>query len=305
MSSYVDAGSRPTDGWVAVDDARVAVRDHGGDGPDLVLLHGVGGNLETMEPLAQRFGDHRIVAVDLPGCGWSAPIRDGDADPIGTMADAVRAVIMHLGLESPDLLGHSLGGMVAARYMARHCDITGGRLVSIDGFPPGHLAVAGPDGQAVHQAWLSLARQELEQMTDAPVVPDAAERQRQALELRARLTTSSMGLPNLEAVVDRQFVGRADGTYLRRPDRAIIAGAFGREVEVLSDYRATPAPTLIIRCTEWAPPPIDEDLADLAASRDGVEVIAFAGSHLSPAWERVDHTAAIVADFWARHPRPR
>lgn len=110
-------------------------------------------------------------------------------------------------------------------------------------------------------------------------------------------------MPNLDAVIDRQFMARADGSFLRRPDRAIITGAFARDVEVLADYRATTAPTLIIRCTEWAPPPIDADLADLAASRPGVQVVAFAGSHLSPAWERVDDAAKIVEDFWAHHPR--
>jgi pimeloyl-ACP methyl ester carboxylesterase len=307
MSSGVarDRARSASDGWVLVGGVRVAVRDHGGDGPGLVLLHGVGGNLETMDPLAERFGGHRVIAFDLPGCGWSGRIGDLDTDPIGTMADALHGVILHFGLDAPDLLGHSLGGMVAARYAARHGEANGGgRLVSIDGFPPGHLTVADTDGQAVHQAWLVGARRELEQMTEAPVVQDAAERQRQAAGMRGWLTASRMDLPNLDAVIDRQFLARGDGTSLRRPDRAIISGAFARDVDVLADYRATTAPTLIIRCTEWAPPPIDEDLADLAKSRPGVDVIAFAGSHLSPAWERVDDAAAVVEEFWARHPRP-
>lgn len=283
---------------------RVAVRDHGGDGPGLVLLHGVGGNLETMEPLAARFGGHRVVAIDLPGCGCSDPIPDGDADPIGTMAAVVHGVIDHLGLDPPDLLGHSLGGMVAARCMARHGDSTRlGRLVSIDGFPPGRLTVADLDGRSVHQTWLSGTQRELEAMTEAPVVPDQAARDEQARGLRSWLTSSGMSMPNLDAVIDRQFMPRTDGSYLRRPDRAIITGAFARDVEVLADYRATTAPTLIIRSTEWAPPPIDADLADLAASRPSVEVVVFAGSHLSPAWERVDDAVEIVEDFWARHPR--
>lgn len=292
------------DRWVEMGGVRVAVRDRGGDAPELVLLHGVGGNLETMEPLAARFGGHRVVAIDLPGCGWSDSIADGDPDPIGTMAAVVHGVIDHLGLDAPDLLGHSLGGMVAARYLARHHDSNRvGRLVSIDGFPPGRLTVADLDGRSVHQTWLSVARRELEAMTEAPVVPDRAARDEQARGLRASLTTSGMTMPNLDAVIDRQFMARADGSFLRRPDRAIITGAFARDVEVLADYRATTAPTLIIRCTEWAPPPIDADLADLAASRPGVQVVAFAGSHLSPAWERVDDAAKIVEDFWAHHPR--
>jgi pimeloyl-ACP methyl ester carboxylesterase len=272
----------------------------------LVLLHGVGGNLETMEPFAQRLGDdHRVVTIDLLGCGLSDAFEDRSGDPFGAMATVVREVVDALHLEEPDLLGHSLGGMVAARYMA----IFGGthpsaRLVSIDGFPPGHLTVAGTEGRSLYRDWLVGARAELEAMTAIPIAADARERDEMAHALRAWLVAVGFSPPNLDAVVDRQFVRLDDGAFRRRPDRSIIDEGFAAaDRDVLADYRSAAAATLIVRCTGWAPPPIDVDLADLEASRSSVEVVRFDGSHLAPAWERVDEVAGLVHGFWRRYPR--
>jgi pimeloyl-ACP methyl ester carboxylesterase len=309
MSSTRDKGPggspSVTDVWIETEGVGVAVRDHGGTGPDLVLLHGIGGNLETMEPLSDRLGrDHRVVAIDLPGCGQSDPFENRSGDPFRAMATIVRGVADALGLEEPDLLGHSLGGMVAARYMA----IFGGRpprgrLVSIDGFPPGCLTVADPDGRSLHRDWLLGARRELEALTAEPVAADAGVRDEMAEGLRAWLVAVGFTPPNLAAVVDRQFVALSDGTFRRRPDRSIVEGGFAAHRDVLADYRSAAAATLIVRCTGWAPPPIDIDLADLHASRAGVEIVHLDGSHLAPAWQSVDEVTDLVRSFWQRHPR--
>lgn len=294
--------------WVEARAGRVAVRDHGGNGPGLVLLHGVGGNLETMEPFAERLGnDHRVVAIDLPGCGLSDVFEDRSGDPFGAMATVVREVVDALRLEEPDLLGHSLGGMVAARYMAIFGGTDpSGRLVSIDGFPPGHLTVAGTAGRALHQDWLVGARRELEAMTAVPIAVDARARDEMADALRSWLVAVGFTPRNLDAVVDRQFVRLDDGGFRRRPDRSIVDEGFAAaNRDVLADYRSAAATTLIVRCTGWAPPPIDVDLADLEASRSGVEVVRLDGSHLAPAWERVDEVAGLVDGFWRRYPRKR
>jgi pimeloyl-ACP methyl ester carboxylesterase len=282
------------------------VRDHGGVGPDLVLLHGIGGNLETMEPLAERLGDdHRVVAIDLPGCGRSGPFEDQSGDPFGAMAAVVRGVVDVLRLDEPDLLGHSLGGMVAARYMAMYGGSQPrGRLVSIDGFPPGRLTVAGPEGRSQYLEWLAAARLELDALTAEPIAADAAARDEMAAGLRAWLVAVGFTPPNLDAVVDRQFVPEADGTFRRRPDRSIVEEGFAAaDRDVLADYRCANGATLIIRCRGWAPPAIDVDLADLAATCTGVEVAPVDSSHLALAWARVDEASDLVRAFWRGHPR--
>jgi pimeloyl-ACP methyl ester carboxylesterase len=93
-----------------------------GAGRPLILLHGGLGSGEMFGPvipaLAQR---HQVIAVDLQGHGRTADI-DRPID-IRLMADDIAALIDHLGLDKPDLVGYSLGGGVAlhtaVKYPAR------------------------------------------------------------------------------------------------------------------------------------------------------------------------------------------
>ncbi|MFF3272760.1 alpha/beta fold hydrolase [Streptomyces chrestomyceticus] len=82
-----------------------------GDGPAVLLLHGLGGTSgdwnSVLAVLARR---HRVVAVDLPGYGASGPIPD--SSPAG-MANFLWDVADAVGLERCALMGHSEGGGVA------------------------------------------------------------------------------------------------------------------------------------------------------------------------------------------------
>lgn len=82
-----------------------------GDGPPLVLIHGLFGSLENLgglaRPLAERF---RVYSVDLPNHGRS-PHSDGTT--LTSMAAQLSQWLQEQGLTSAMLLGHSLGGKVA------------------------------------------------------------------------------------------------------------------------------------------------------------------------------------------------
>ncbi len=90
-----------------------------GDGPPLVLVHGITDCRRMWDPLVPALAtDHRVIAVDLRGHGESA--RKPAYDPF-TMADDVHAVIEHAGVTDPPVLvGHSLGGIVVTMYLAQH-----------------------------------------------------------------------------------------------------------------------------------------------------------------------------------------
>jgi pimeloyl-ACP methyl ester carboxylesterase len=99
-----------------------------GAGRPMILLHG---GLEsgemfgpTLTALAER---HQVITVDLQGHGRTADIDR----PLDTrlMADDIAALIDHLGLDRPDLVGYSLGGWVALHTAARH-PAKVGRLVT-------------------------------------------------------------------------------------------------------------------------------------------------------------------------------
>src|SRR5216110_2471884 len=83
-----------------------------GAGRPLVLLHGGLASGEMFGPVLPALaGRHRVITVDLQGHGRTADIDR----PIDTrlMADDIAALIDHLGLDKPDLVGYSLGGAVA------------------------------------------------------------------------------------------------------------------------------------------------------------------------------------------------
>ena len=83
-----------------------------GEGPVLLLIHGIAGYCENwrevVEPLAR---DNTVIVPDLPGHGASAP--GGGDYSIGALAAGLRDLLLALGHERATVAGHSLGGGVA------------------------------------------------------------------------------------------------------------------------------------------------------------------------------------------------
>jgi pimeloyl-ACP methyl ester carboxylesterase len=99
-----------------------------GAGRPMLLLHGGLGSGEMFGPtLAALAEGHQVIAVDLQGHGRTADI-DRPLD-VRLLADDLAALIDHLGLDTPDLVGYSLGGWVALHTAARH-PAKVGRLVT-------------------------------------------------------------------------------------------------------------------------------------------------------------------------------
>jgi pimeloyl-ACP methyl ester carboxylesterase len=90
----------------------------GGNGPPLVLLHGVSLSAAAWAPLFAALPDRRLLAIDLPGHGLSeaASYRPGH---VRTNAhQLIEDVFDALELDEAPVVGHSLGGMVALWYAA-------------------------------------------------------------------------------------------------------------------------------------------------------------------------------------------
>ena len=87
----------------------------GGEGPVLLLIHGIGGHWRSWEPVLDRLAEeHRVVAVDLPGHGGSSK-GAGDYS-LGAHANTVRDLMAALEIERATVIGHSLGGGVAMQF---------------------------------------------------------------------------------------------------------------------------------------------------------------------------------------------
>ncbi|MDF0531888.1 alpha/beta hydrolase [Tsukamurella sp. 8F] len=120
-----------------VRDRRIAYVE-AGDGPRTALLiHGYAASwkywLHTIPALART---HRVVAIDLPGFGDS---EDPDAHGFTDQLDAIHAFLDAVGIDRCDVVGHSMGTLVACELAARHPDrvdrvvLTGGPISSVIG----------------------------------------------------------------------------------------------------------------------------------------------------------------------------
>jgi pimeloyl-ACP methyl ester carboxylesterase len=93
-----------------------------GTGAPLILLHGGLGSGEMFGPLLPALAEgHQVIAVDLQGHGRTADI-DRPID-VRLMADDIAALIVHLGLDRPNVIGYSLGGGVAFFTAVRHPEL--------------------------------------------------------------------------------------------------------------------------------------------------------------------------------------
>ena len=105
--------------FLEVDGQRVHAIDRGSGSP-VVLVHGFAGSTQDWDPVIPRLAqEHRVIAIDLLGMGFSA--RD-DALPYGygLWSEQVIGVMDALGIARAAVVGHSLGGAVAAIVAGEH-----------------------------------------------------------------------------------------------------------------------------------------------------------------------------------------
>jgi pimeloyl-ACP methyl ester carboxylesterase len=286
---------------VAHDGIELAYRLYGrGDGRALVLLHGGGANLVSMDQYAERLGARRTtVSLDLRACGQS-----GDPDRF-SWADAVRdveSVVHHLGLGPVDIVGHSMGGFVAGFYGTHHPEA---RIVSIDGFGPGMPTAGSDEDQIEFAAFQAGIKASFWAMTAPPEEGDRSWRDEQVDELTELFPRIGYTAPNARLMAERNLVDLGDGRYRRHPSRALFAGGFadGGDGDILRMYRQVRCPTLIVRCTEsGAPQVLDRELDLLEATNRNVEVLRLALTHLAPAWDAIDDVVGPIREFWFRRP---
>jgi pimeloyl-ACP methyl ester carboxylesterase len=231
----------------------LAVRDYGGDGIPMVLLHGGGRNLCDWAASAQRLvAHHRVVALDFRSHGSSTP-----CDDVWSFAEAlddVAAVIAYFALDNPFLVGHSLGGMVATLYGARHHTCRG--VVNVDGVGvslPTVFPVSDPE----------VARQRIRDVIEAmasAVVPTsagtAALLNRAAVDqrlaaLRAQAEQRGQDWSIVGPGAERSFFRTPDGRYQENPSavaQAALAAAV-LDVDIFAMTRSVRCPLLFIGAT--------------------------------------------------------
>lgn len=143
--------------WVQARKAEKAVPPHGkfvslstgplhyvekGEGPPIIMVHGLGGQLNhfRMGMVDDLSRDHRVIAIDRPGMGYSDRPTSASAN-LRAQAALVAEAIDALKLDRPLYVGHSLGGGIGLALALDHPDkICGLALLS----PLAHEAVKPP-----------------------------------------------------------------------------------------------------------------------------------------------------------------
>lgn len=261
-----------TESTLVDDHAIVSLR--AGDGPPVVLLHGFTGMKENwlllMPHLSAR---HRLIVPDLPGWGESTRLPGVDYG-YAAQADRVARFIATVSDGPVDVVGHSMGGAIAAVLAARHPDRVR-RLVLMDS---GGVRFRDNDfGRAVLQGENPFAvsnRADLDRymallFDDPPLIPWPAD--------RALIARRVRDADFEQSVLDR--IGRSDEAFLPAAESARIA-----------------APTLLLWCRHDRV--IDVSAAQLFADvlPDSRTVLLDGCSHM-PLMERPVETAAALEEF--------
>lgn len=105
-----------------------------GSGEPLLLVHGLGGTLETWDPLIDPLSAEReVIAVDMPGFGGSEELPAGTEPTAANLAAALTRFCTGIGVERPHVAGNSLGAWVGLE-MGRT-----GNAASVTGISPAGL----------------------------------------------------------------------------------------------------------------------------------------------------------------------
>ena len=124
-------GDGPRDEWLEANGVTLHCRDWGGDGPPVLLLHGLASTCRiwdlTAPLLARRFA---VLAIDQRGHGQSGKPDSGY--DFATVGQDAAAVLQAKGIQRPLLVGHSWGADVALELAAAQPGLARG-LCFIDG----------------------------------------------------------------------------------------------------------------------------------------------------------------------------
>ncbi len=272
----------------------------GGEGPPLLLLHGIGNKSQTWGPVLSRLARrHTVIAPDLLGHGLSDKPR-GDYS-VGGYANGMRDLLSVLDIERVTVVGHSLGGGIAQQLAYQYperCE----RLV---------LVSAGGLGRGLHPALRmatlpgTAAGLSLLACSPARLVEDLTVG---ALAGLARVTRSALlsdlvqGYSSLGALRD----ARARQAFLRT--LRTVADAGGQVVNATDRaYLAAALPLLVVWGSGDTVIPVKHavDLVDLVP---GARLEVFDGAGHWPHLSEPDRFCSVIEDFMrttepARHDR--
>ena len=233
---------------------RLAAREWGpADGPPALALHGWLDNSASFDRLAPLLPEHRLVALDLAGHGRSQHRHQSVTHHFIDWAPEVVAVADHLGWESFELIGHSMGAGISTLVAGTFPDRVR-RLVLLEGAGP---LAADPD-RAPGQLASAVADEARASAASPRVFPDLD------AAVKARLRDSDLDTEAARLLVERgseEVEGGVRFTHdprLRTRSRTRLT-----ENQALAFLAAIECPVLAVRALQGWPFPEDVVMARL------------------------------------------
>ncbi len=274
---------RPREGTVEVDGLRLHYLDwsrHAAGAVPALAFHGFALNAHSFDEVAPRLaGRLDLLAFDQRGHGLSDRAPDIGDYTRDRMAEDIAEIVERLGLDRPVVMGHSMGGLNALTFAARHPSqlralilIDVGPRVAVDGAEQVRRFVAGPYEMESLDEWV--------EHTHAYYPWRSKER------IRARLEVSLRRTP--EGRLAKQFDPR-----FRAAEFAGVAGGREDPAELARRLRC---PTLLVRGGES--PVLPREAAEAFAKEvPVVRLVAIDGAGHSVAGDRPEAFARAVHAF--------
>ena len=256
-----------------------------GSGPVLLLLHGLGCDHTTWEPvidtLARRY---TVVAPDLLGHGRSDKPR---ADySVGGYANGVRDLLTVLGIDKVTVVGHSFGGGVAMQFAYQFPERTE-RLV---------LVASGGLGPEVTPAIRAITTPGFHQVMGVATLPGVRHAGRAGLRAASRLPlTATRDLDEVADIYD-SFKDPAARHAIRHVVRAVVD--WKGQIVTMADraYLTQAMPMCVVWGREDRVIPVSHAANAAALAPDArVEIIPNSGHF--PHKDHPQRFAKIVTDF--------
>jgi pimeloyl-ACP methyl ester carboxylesterase len=248
----------------------------GGEGPPLLLVHGYGGAAWNFTDMQPHLAGRRLIVPDLPGHGGSSPLPA--AASLRGFADALVPLID----EPVDVVGHSLGGVVALRLAERHP-----RLVR-------RIVVAAAAGISSSTRWAELTITLAGIVQPARIAGRRVERIARSPRLR-RLVFGGFEVSNADLLSERGVHGFLRGSALHTD--ALGAGLALAADDPRHDLERVRCPVLLLWGGRDKQVPVEDGFEYARRLRAPIRVIADCGHLLIG--ERPEVCARAAIEFFA------
>lgn len=250
-----------------------------GSGPPVILIHGFAGSTFSWRLVIPDLAKtHRVIAVDLPGFGFSD--REPEIDYSHTaQGERIVALMDMLGIRRATLIGHSMGGAIAQRVAARHPERVE-RLILVASVNAAHPPDVAKRGRAAGPMFALVG---------------VAQRSPRAMYALGRRSLARM-VHDREYATEEVMRGYVDPLLLPGTVAAVRRMTEATREEPAADLSAISAPTLVLSGASDAVLPPDKGVELAGAIRGARHLVIPETGHLL-AEERPDAFLEEVLAF--------